>query len=86
MTTPTISHPTNRPNYAEVQVGRIRYAFSYRTCIGAAHPEHGVITRENVWGPTTGRHLNYWDDGRKAERMPEHVFSAILAEWQREDG
>ena len=67
MPLPTIHHPavgrTPQPNYTHVTVGDLTIAFSYTTPIGFHYPGRGWTVRENVWGPTTGRHLNHLDDG-----------------------
>jgi len=34
---------------------------------------------ENVWGPTTGKHLNWIDGGDKKSRLPYNQFQA---EWE----
>jgi hypothetical protein len=39
--------------------------FSYKTLVAVRAPGHGLIVRENVWGPTTGKHLNWIDGGNK---------------------
>lgn len=47
------------PNCVRVCVGdSLVLAFSYETCVGFWIPEDGWVLSENVWGPTTGRHLN----------------------------
>jgi len=54
--------------------------FSYQTCV-AFYPPHGErVISENSWGPTTGRHLNELDGGRKKERVPRAEFEEKLAE------
>lgn len=80
--TVTVNHPTNRPNYCEVQVGPLWLAFSYRTPIAFRHPDinnGAVIVRENDWGPTTGKHLNEAAP-RGAERIPGTDFERLLSE------
>lgn len=83
MSIPRVTHPTGRPNYSEVETGNgLTYAFSYATCVGFMGPR-GRLTRENDWGPTTGRHLNYWDGGSpeaKAQRIPGALFERLLAD------
>jgi hypothetical protein len=53
----SISHPTERPNFSVVTVGDLTIWFSYRTPIAFHTFETGTVARENVWGPTTGKHL-----------------------------
>lgn len=44
-------------NSIVVRVGSLRFYFSYETLVGVT--VNGKTTvRENVWGPTTGKHLN----------------------------
>jgi hypothetical protein len=75
----SITHPTDRPNYARVDVGAVTVWFSYRTAIAFHTADTGTVARQNDWGPTTGKHLN--DVGvDKADRLPGDVFSKALAE------
>lgn len=41
-----------------VKVGNISLFFSYKTLVAFETPEDGLICCENVWGSTTGGHLN----------------------------
>lgn len=54
--------------------------FSYETPIAIS--QAGDITvRENVWGPTTGKHLNAVDGGdkaAKAARVSSEIFQQTL--------
>lgn len=78
MREPTISHPTDRPNFTEVTVGPIDLTFSYRTVIAFRGPgEPSLVVSENCWGPTTGKHLNYVSD--RAGRVPRGEFEARLS-------
>jgi hypothetical protein len=68
-------------NYATVYVGGLRLEFSYRTVIAFYGPDDSAV-RENVWGPTTGKHLNAIDGGdkeSKAARIPGPEFEQRLA-------
>lgn len=84
---PTVSHPTDRPNFCSVSIGDREWWFSYRTCVAYRGPEtnFATVVRENDWGPTTGRHLNYIDggtqvaEGRGRRRLAADRFRAILA-------
>ena len=40
------------------------FYFSYRTLVAFTGPR-GLTVRENDWGPTTGKHLNWIDGGDK---------------------
>lgn len=75
----SISHPTDRPNFSRVDVGSLTLWFSYRTVIAYQDGWETTVVRENDWSNTTGRHLNYVDDGDKASRLPGDVFEARLA-------
>ena len=84
MTMPTIDHPTNRANFAIVEVNGTSYAFSYKTLIAfrSAGPWRA---RVNVWGPTTGKHLNALDPASLlSERVDETEFARLLALHERE--
>lgn len=78
MQLPTISHPTDRPNFTETQIGDTTVWFSYKTPIAFHKPGHGTVVRENDWSTTTGRHLNYIDNGDKASRIPGADFERLL--------
>ena len=78
MSIPSISHPTDRPNFTIVTVGDIKFAFSYETVVGFARDDDTAWTvTENNWGPTTGGHLNHLDFGR-GRRLPREEFEARL--------
>lgn len=78
MKQPTIDHPTDRPNLTVLTVGPLELTFSYRTVIAFRDGTNPQRVRENDWGPTTGRHLNWCDDGRKAARIPGATFEREL--------
>jgi len=65
-------------NTIAVQVGAITYYFSYRTCVAIDAPGIGLVVRENVWGPTTGKHLNWIDGGARASRLGAEAFQEKL--------
>lgn len=72
-----IEHPTDRPNFTLVTVGDLELAFSYKTVIGF-NAGDGWYLSENLWGPTTGKHLNQLPRGHGRLSRPE--FEAKLAE------
>ncbi len=76
----TIDHPTDRPNFTEVTLGELTVWFSYRTPVGFMAPGTGRVVRANVWGPTTGKHLNYIDQGDKGSRLTGASFERRLGE------
>lgn len=77
-----ISHPLNTANFTIVTTPGVRLAFSYDTLIGfytGAENMWGWIVRENAWGPTTGKHLN-WLQSDKKERLNEVDFNLKFME------
>ena len=61
-------------------VGDITIYFSYQTPIAFRAPGRGLVVRQNDWGPTTGKHLNWIDGGNKADRINGEKFEKLLAE------
>ena len=55
-------------------------AFSYKTPVAFYTHKTGKRVRVNEWGPTTGKHLNWLDDGNKDSRIPGDQFEAEMAE------
>jgi hypothetical protein len=56
--------------------------FSYQTPIAFRSIHHNgyeMVVRENDWGPTTGKHLNWIDDGNKDSRIPGDEFEKLLS-------
>lgn len=74
----SVSHPTDRPNFSIVRIGPVEIGFSYRTAIHVSGPA-GTATRQNSWGPTTGRHLN-WFGSDKDARVNAETFAAVLGD------
>ena len=74
----SISHPTSKVNFSEVTVGPVTIWFSYRTPIAFLDSLQGYVIRENDWGPTTGRHLN-WINDDKSVRVPTAYFEDRLS-------
>lgn len=79
-TTPpiTIDHPTDRPNFTEVQLGPIDLYFSYSAIVAFRAPGFGRVVSQNVWPQTTGKHLNWIDGGNKSDRMRHEDFQDRL--------
>lgn len=51
-------HPNRNTKRYHVQLGSLDLFFSYDTLIGMAYgPLELHARRENIWGPTTGRHI-----------------------------
>lgn len=68
------------PNYATLTIGTLRLEFSYSTVIAFRDGDDSAV-RENVWGPTTGKHLNRVDGGgqeARKRRIPGDEFERRL--------
>jgi hypothetical protein len=67
-------------NATTVRIGALELVFSYRTPIAYYAPGCGWRVSQNVWGPTTGRHINAVPSGSdKARRIPREAFELELA-------
>ena len=55
------------------------YYFSYNTLVAVHTNEGEEFIRENVWGNTTGKHLN-WINKDKSIRVDEDTFNKKLEE------
>ena len=76
----SISHPTNRPNFTRVESGDNILYFSYETLVGFAVPGiPGTAVIQNYWSTTTGKHLNYIDNGNKEGRLTRAQFDQLAA-------
>ena len=51
--------------------------FSYQTAVAVQHKGKTTV-RENIWGTTTGKHLNWIDNGKHAERVDTATFDTAL--------
>ena len=58
-------------------LGNLEVYFSYETPVAFCHPSTGLIIRQNAWGPTTGKHLN-WIDSDKSKRISGKEFKQKL--------
>ena len=63
-------------NFKSVKIGSIILYYSYDTIIGFCTPNTGLCVTENVWGTTTGRHLNMISN--KEDRIPREEFKRLL--------
>lgn len=62
-----------------VSIGDITLWFSYQTVVAYQMPhQDSPVVSENLWGPTTGRHLNAIDGGVKKSRVNRGLFEAAL--------
>lgn len=62
----------------KVDLGEIEFYYSYETIVAFATPETGLVCSENVWGTTTGKHLN-WIQSDKKKRIKNGTFNEMLA-------
>ena len=60
----------------EFTIGALSVYFSYETPVAFSVPG-GLVVRENDWGPTTGKHLN-WIDRDKSKRISGADFEKAL--------
>lgn len=74
-------HPPTRNTKAHVvDVCGVGVFFSYSTPVGCSPPNRPSFQRENVWGPTTGRHLNEWGFNRPGiEKLDEEEFERRMS-------
>lgn len=70
--------PTDRPIFFQYTDNfGIECYQSYRTFVGFYDRESGErCVAQNVWESTTGKHLNYIDNGDKSERLPRREVVA----------
>lgn len=86
----SVEHPTDRPNFCIVRLPSVQVAFSYETPIAFAAGGEWKV-RQNHWSATTGKHLNYLDNGEKKDRLDDEawwaefnaVTSRVLANGER---
>ena len=55
--------------------------FSYQTPVAFSTPKHNLVVRENIWGPTTGKHLNWIDGGNKHNRVTTEKFNLLWEQY-----
>ena len=65
-------------NSIRIDVGSLTLWFSYKTVIAFADGWPTVIS-ENIWGPTTGKHLN-WINSDHSVRLDRDEFKTKLQE------
>lgn len=85
MQIPTISSYGNyeSSNYGahslQVNFENFRLYYSYGTIVAYSDISQGLVCSENVWGTTTGKHLN-WIQSDKKKRVKNDVFQSMLKE------
>lgn len=65
------------PNARVVTVGPLTLWFSYETLVAFQAAGRPRVVRENVWGPTTGKHLNAIDGGDRSSRFCAEEFTRL---------
>lgn len=63
----------------KVTVGPVTLWFSYKTCVAFQVDGHDQVVHTNIWGLTTGKHLNWLDKGQK-ERVNADKFQQLYNE------
>jgi len=63
-----------------ITIGDIDLYFSYDTVVAFNTPATGLKVRQNDWSTTTGKHLNWIDNGNKRERLSSDEFVCLLTE------
>ncbi len=78
-TTVSFYNENSAKNALLLEVNGVSFYYSYKTIVavhvkGASFPY--VI--KNYWGPTTGKHLNWIDNGNKDSRFCEEDFKKLV--------
>lgn len=60
-------------NSLRIEIGVVTVWFSYKTPVAFQVGSERVV-RQNQWGPTTGKHLNWIDDGDHKSRVTSEEF------------
>lgn len=55
------------------------FYYSYNTLVAFHTCKTGLVCRQNEWGTTTGKHLN-WIEPNKKNRVTREEFDRIFAE------
>jgi hypothetical protein len=66
------------PNHTVVTIGTLTLHFSYETIV--AFKIATKVVSENVWGTTTGKHLNAVDGGSASAKKRRLPYAEFLAE------
>ena len=65
-------------NSLKVVLETITLYYSYETIIAYQDSQDGLIVHQNVWKTTTGKHLNWIDNGNKKSRLDGCKFDEML--------
>ena len=57
---------------------RATFWFSYKTLVAFKYLGEEIVVHENIWGATTGKHLNWIDGGNKIDRVDNETFKMLL--------
>jgi hypothetical protein len=68
---------TDKNRSLMLSIGETDLYFSYQTLVAFRHPGAGLVVRQNDWGVTTGKHLNWSDQGNKEGRVSEERFKEL---------
>ena len=71
-----ISIESPATNFTLVHIGTNRVYYSYSTIIAFRVDSHLYIS-ENIWGTTTGKHLNYINSAKEIH-IPNDEFNLLL--------
>ena len=66
-----------RAHTLKVDLGEIEFYYSYETIVAYCDGKDGLVCSANVWGTTTGKHLN-WIEPHKARRINNTEFQEML--------
>ena len=68
------------PSSSQITIGNLELYISYETCI-AVRINGKLYVSENIWGPTTGRHITAIPGSPpKKDRMPRPAFEDLLTD------
>ena len=68
----------NYGNHTQViSIGALEFYFSYDTIVAFNDENGNLVVTENVWGSTTGKHLN-WINPNKTDRLKHSDFQEKL--------
>jgi len=70
---------------AEVTIGKLTIWFSYQTAIAFQAPGGPIVVSGNLWGTTTGKHLNALQPDKK-KRIAREAFEVQLQALLMEHG
>lgn len=68
------------PNGLMANVGPITVWFSYATLVAFRVEGSPPVVCQNMWGSTTGKHLNWADRGEKSSRVDRETFRRLWEE------